>query len=768
MTMLRRCRRGLAIAILTAAAGCSGSDGAAGAAGAAGEKGDPGDSGEPGTPAVSTGTISGMVADEAGGVLVGANISTYPESMTVTTDTSGAFTLADIPVGAYAVIATLAGYQDTTLGAVGVGGGATTNVSLVMMPGGTMPGAISGTVMDAAGAPLAGVAISIEGSTAAATTAADGTFTLADVDPGFVFVQATPPDLDLFLPGETRHAVRVGGGATTADVEITLSGRPTDSATYVGTTVCAGCHSEIQTAEHMSAHYRSLTDDASRIIDTGLFPAVGGTVDTGVMAASPADGTTSVAVYACQNTAGAYSFKFGGTANCTAGNGNLVPVVGTYGGEGNGGVDDRPNLHVYKQRFFAALSAVPVAASWTYTEGKDLDRLIIPVQITQSGTGGNRWGAYHGGDWASRGRTFSRKCSGCHNTALDIEWDATTGFVTKYAFGELNIGCEVCHGPGSDHVAAPAATRANSIVSIANLTATAQREACGMCHAADEGHSVDPAGNFGFPYNAGNATMVGGGSFVPGVYPVADYVEGYGVTEEAGGGYAAWPDGLHSLAHRQQVPMFEASIHANNPYNRLVCTDCHDHHSLQQGPPEHEVTAGTDTFEFTNPTLFDNTLCLSCHATHGPYADVSHHDVAVSFLSRGGEVSLNGTALSLSDFSAEEILEANLEVAGAVGEHMGEEVSMGGVAYTPLDDAMPVGRCSSCHMPRVAKSGGYETGLDARGRTALVAGDQGSHVFDIVWPSQSAVLRRASGGSDGDIMPNSCGGCHEGARLSGD
>jgi len=759
-------------------AGCTGDPGPAGAAGAAGApgeagmpgpQGNPGTMGDPGTAAVDDGTITGTVRDEAGGALAGVAIATDPASDTATSDASGMFTVPTVPVGSYTVVGTLAGYEDATLAAVGVAAGAVTNVSLVMVPSATAPGSITGTVLEANGDPLAGATVTVDvAGGATATTAADGTFTLADVPPGFYFLRAEPADPALFLPGENRHAVHVAAGAATADVEIKVSGRPSDSATYVGSTICNGCHSPIVTAEHTSAHYRSLTADSSRIIATSLFPAVGGTATTGVSAMSPVDGTTSVAVYACQNTAGVYSFKFGGTANCTTSDGTLVPVAGTYGGEGNGGVDDRPNVGVWKQRFFARLDDVPIAASWTYAAGRDLDRLIIPVQITQSGDGGARWGGYHGNDWMSRGRTFSRKCAGCHNVNPRVTWDTTTGFVTSYAYSELNIGCETCHGPGSDHASAPAATRANNIVSIRNLTASSQRQACGMCHSADEGHSADPAGTFGYPYNAANASLVGGGLYVPGVYDVADYIEGYGVTEEAGGGFNAWPDGRHGRAHRQQVPMLELSVHANNPYMRFACADCHNAHTLFQGPAAHAIVDGTDTYTFATPTFNDNTLCLTCHSTHGPYAEVTREDVAVAFLNAGGSVDLNGTAMALSSFTAEQILEARLAVAQGVGEHMGEEVGMGSAFYSPVNEAMPVGRCASCHMARTAKSGGYWTGLDYLGNTALVMGDQGSHVFDVVWPAQSAVLRRLSGGSDADIMPNACGRCHEGSRMSGD
>ena len=93
---------------------------------------------------------------------------------------------------------------------------------------------------------------------------------------------------------------------------------------------------------------------------------------------------------------------------------------------------------------------------------------------------------------------------------------------------------------------------------------------------------------------------------------------------------------------------------------------------------------------------------------------------------------------------------------------------MGLAAYDPTNDAMPVGRCSSCHMPRTGKSGGWLNGVDGSGKSALVGGDEGSHVFDIIWPGESSALKKPSGGVDTDIMPNSCGSCHEAARLSGD
>lgn len=79
-----------------------------------------------------------------------------------------------------------------------------------------------------------------------------------------------------------------------------------------------------------------------------------------------------------------------------------------------------------------------------------------------------------------------------------------------------------------------------------------------------------------------------------------------------------------------------------------------------------------------------------------------------------------------------------------------------------------MGRCMNCHMPQSGKSGGYTTGIDALGLSALVEGDQSSHAFDIIAPQVSKDLVPSAGGDDLKVMPNSCGKCHERYRYSAD
>jgi hypothetical protein len=101
---------------------------------------------------------------------------------------------------------------------------------------------------------------------------------------------------------------------------------------------------------------------------------------------------------------------------------------------------------------------------------------------------------------------------------------------------------------------------------------------------------------------------------------------------------------------------------------------------------------------------------------------------------------------------------------------------MGGALYTPDDPNMPVGNCASCHMPKTGKlqdvnvDAEYHLDFDKNGKSAVAEGNVPSHVFDIVWPGQSVILKNPdpSKGRDYDIMPNSCSKCHDFARISGD
>jgi hypothetical protein len=757
----------------SAAVGPQGPAGAAGPQGADGKPGAAGKDGKDGTSVSQVGQVKGTVVDQDGNPIADVAIVTDPPTSQLTTDAQGAFALKDANIGAYTLTATKKGYGDATL-VFGVVTSATTTVKVAMTAIPVVAAAsVSGLLQGPVGEPIAGAVVTVEGQNLTATTGQDGTFTIADVMPGFVFLSVKTPDASKYLDGETRSAINVGAAANVKDVRLALSGRPSDKSGYIGSAFCEACHKDAGNQHKSSAHARSITPDTSRMVAKNLWPAVGATVNPGFKALSPVDGQSVVGVVLCQKSAGVYSVKFGGTADCAVADGTLVPVAGTYGGEGDGGVDQKPNLGVHKQQFFAKLADVPVAAGWTYSAGKDKDYLVLPLQVTQSGSGGPKIEPYHAvatakGDdgWTDRAQTFSHACAGCHVTGLALDWEKQSGksYITSFGYPEqdptlamnLNVGCEGCHGPGGDHFDSLNGDKPKVIVRPSLMTAKAERELCGKCHGAHDGTSANPPG-LGYPWNAANAGKLGNGEFYAGVYELSDYYANL-----ASGGVVTWADGKHAKEHRQQYAMFELSVHANNGFERLSCSSCHNPHSQAGAEPKTPVSDKADSYELSSPQLDDNTACLRCHAGFGPYAKISKVDVANAVAAGGGTVAKNGKpyAPTAADMAA-----SWATIASTTVQHMSDKSAMTLAWYDPESKTMPVGRCASCHMPKTARSGGFSLGPNADGVTGMMAGDGASHVFDVIQPWQGQATAQGAQAVT-DVMPNSCSSCHAEDRFA--
>jgi len=522
-----------------------------------------------------------------------------------------------------------------------------------------------------------------------------------------------------------------------------------------------------------------------------------------------------------------YVQKFGGSPyTCVDGSfydGTITPVVPLvhidviYGGQGDKDASGNlhPNMGVFKQRFQGRLSDVKSADAWNYTAGKILDSLTLPIQVLESGdrvNGGYKMNGYHpteqkfpGESWTQRTRTFSHACAGCHNVGLKLEWDSVTvtipfgrdgapnnspftfAAVKSYKFIDENITCEQCHGPAATH-AYSGGGKGNNIINPKYMTAEAQRQVCAKCHGYDDATNAKPAQDYGFEFawNSDNAAKIGGGDFIAGVYEVSDFYDNWAERDkddEAFWDPVATGGKLYGQAHRQQYTMLSQSKHVNNEYFKTTCSDCHNQHSLYLSSPT-VASSTSDKYAFTNADFRNNVSCLTCHAAGGPqgnitdpgpFDSISKNDVANLHVGSGGAVTKNGVALASTEV---EIAASKVLIANAVGNHMREKAGM--VApYQPLDATRPAGRCTSCHMAKVAKSGGYVTGVDANGNKAIIEGDQANHGFDVIWPWQATALSRGGPtfqsayagqfyGPSNTVkydffayMPDSCGGkCH--------
>ncbi|MFQ6092857.1 MAG: T9SS type A sorting domain-containing protein [bacterium] len=225
-----------------------------------------------------------------------------------------------------------------------------------------------------------------------------------------------------------------------------------------------------------------------------------------------------------------------------------------------------------------------IGSHWKQRYLKDMggdEYAILPAQWvvkTQD------WGAYHASDWDAEGRRWGKKCAGCHTTGYEPSGVNTL----SGTFSEMGIGCEACHGPGSDHVNSmdPA-----DIVNPEDLAFDRANEVCGGCHY----RGSSSGGYYGFAWNETDDSR-----FLPGEV-LADHI-----TESPG----LWPDGMTSTKHHQQWVDWKSSVHS---LQDVGCFSCHDPHAdTEYG---HQLRLDND----------DNSLCTSCHTEMADPAAATAH-----------------------------------------------------------------------------------------------------------------------------------------------
>jgi predicted CXXCH cytochrome family protein len=124
----------------------------------------------------------------------------------------------------------------------------------------------------------------------------------------------------------------------------------------------------------------------------------------------------------------------------------------------------------WKQRYFQKVGDdyFPLGAQW------DVTHQIWRAYHTQTGT--DWWTAFYPEE--NSRRPTGPLCDGCHSVNYDIRTKAVT---------EWNVGCEKCHGPGSEHVPRP--SRGN-ISNPARLDYVQANDVCIQCHS--QGRTVTP------------------------------------------------------------------------------------------------------------------------------------------------------------------------------------------------------------------------------------------------------------------------------------
>tara|TARA_B110000967_G_scaffold68562_1_gene70832 strand:+ start:3856 stop:6180 length:2325 start_codon:yes stop_codon:yes gene_type:complete len=90
--------------------------------------------------------------------------------------------------------------------------------------------------------------------------------------------------------------------------------------------------------------------------------------------------------------------------------------------------------------------------------------------------------------WSEGGKNWNSMCADCHSNNVEKNFDiASNSYSTSVA--EIDVGCESCHGPGRDHVAAVSSADFNAALDQLHISmkvgesSVAVVDQCGRCHA---------------------------------------------------------------------------------------------------------------------------------------------------------------------------------------------------------------------------------------------------------------------------------------------
>ncbi|HKP12018.1 MAG TPA: tetratricopeptide repeat protein, partial [Blastocatellia bacterium] len=184
---------------------------------------------------------------------------------------------------------------------------------------------------------------------------------------------------------------------------------------------------------------------------------------------------------------------------------------------------------------------------------------------------------------SSRAMPFNRpiepSCLTCHASQVR----AVGGTENRYEavpFAQDGIGCERCHGPGSEHIKGRA-----PMVNPTRLEPARRDSVCAQCHLSGEARINQPGRN---------AAM-----FRPGDL-LADYVLDYVYEGDFNYPYKA-------ISHVQALAQSRCKLAAGD---RMSCLSCHDPHTV---PPAEEKAA------------YFRQKCLACHLQQNVSAETRRH-----------------------------------------------------------------------------------------------------------------------------------------------
>jgi Tfp pilus assembly protein PilF len=258
-----------------------------------------------------------------------------------------------------------------------------------------------------------------------------------------------------------------------------------------------------------------------------------------------------------------------------------------------------------------------------------LQALSIAWDSRPAAEGGQRWYHLYPDEkidykdplhWTGSYQNWNTSCAECHSTDLQKNYTASTrSFDTQFA--ELDVGCEACHGPGEEHVALAKAEKLAGASSGGFPTALQQRGEWALAKDAHIARRTTPLES--------NAQIDACGRCHSRRGTLGDYHYGAPLLDTHRLALPQWPLYYHDGQVRDENYVYGSFVQSKMHQAGVVCSNCHEPHSLQLRAPENGVCAQCHV-----PTRYDTAqhhhheagsagaLCANCHMPETTYMGV--------------------------------------------------------------------------------------------------------------------------------------------------
>jgi predicted CXXCH cytochrome family protein len=222
---------------------------------------------------------------------------------------------------------------------------------------------------------------------------------------------------------------------------------------------------------------------------------------------------------------------------------------------------------IWKQRYFTKIGNdyFVEPAQWDVQHKK-----WLPYHVKK---GADWWAEYYPSD--NMDRPTGPLCDGCHSVNYDIKTKTVT---------EWNVGCERCHGPGSEHMKQPLP---GTIVNPARLNYVQANDVCIQCHSQGQPLANPMQGKY-YDWPVG--------------YEVGKSLQDFWKLEEHKLGetsFTHFPDGTAHKNRMQGNDFAQSAMYTHG----VKCFSCHDVHGT------------SNRWQLLKPA---NVMCLECHGPGSP------------------------------------------------------------------------------------------------------------------------------------------------------